>query len=309
MGFTETHVTQMVEDHEVEISGYVYVRGDSESSRTGGVILYIDETIKFETMAIGACERNWWAVTVKLNDRNNKCVLMLVYHSPSGSDARFLDFLEEACNRELMRGSVIIMGDFNFDIKVNNYCQNKLVRIMDESGLKQMVKEPTRIVNNSETIIDLIFTNLEVEVKVKHEPKITDHSMVVLYLNESAKERKGREITCRDYKKIDMDKFLGLNDNNLVNIQADDVDDLADSVIGLIVRSLDEVAPKRNIIIRNKSQGKEWFTKELHKMIKQRDEAYKLARISKSDDKWKMYRQARNKVVEKSRRAKKDYWK
>lgn len=52
-------------------------------------------------------------------------------------------------------------------MKVNNYCQNRLTRVMNSVGLKQLVNEPTRIVNYSETIIDLIFTNMEVEVQCK----------------------------------------------------------------------------------------------------------------------------------------------
>ena len=40
MGFTEMHVTNMIEDHELEIKGYICVKGDSESNRTGSVLLY-----------------------------------------------------------------------------------------------------------------------------------------------------------------------------------------------------------------------------------------------------------------------------
>jgi len=54
------------------------------------------------------------------------------------------------------------------------------MRIMYSIGLKQLVNESTRIVNTSETIIDLIFTNEEVNVAVKHEPRIADHSIIVL---------------------------------------------------------------------------------------------------------------------------------
>lgn len=68
-------------------------------------------------------------------------------------------------------------------MKVNNYCQNKLIRVINSVELKQLVDEPTRIVKTSETISDLIFTNLEVEVKVIHEPKIIDYSMVMVYWN------------------------------------------------------------------------------------------------------------------------------
>lgn len=104
---------------------------------------------------------------VKISNRDFKGILLLVYHSPSGSDISFIDFLEEVCNNELLNGDVIITGDFNLDMKVNNYCQNRLTRVMNSVGLKQLVNEPTRIVNSSETIIDLIFTNMEVEVQCK----------------------------------------------------------------------------------------------------------------------------------------------
>jgi len=159
----------MVEDHELKIN--VCVRGNSESNRTGGVLLYVDRSIKFAIVALNICERNWWAITIKTSNESYKRILILVYHLPSSSDAEFLGFLEETCCNELLNGSVIIMDDFNIDMKVKNYNQNKLMRLMYSIGLKQLVNEPTR--STSETI-DLIFTNEEVDVTVKHEPRIAD---------------------------------------------------------------------------------------------------------------------------------------
>jgi len=208
IGFTETHVTHMVEDHELEINGYVCVRGNSESSRMGGVLLYVDRNIKFAIVALNTCERNWWTITIKISNERYKGMLMLVYHSPSSSDAEFMDFLEETCCNELLNGSVIIMGDFNIDMKVKNYNQNKLMRIMYSIDLKQLVNEPTRIVNTLETIIDLIFTNEEVDVVVKHEPRIVDHSIIILQWNVNVKKRENRTIVCREYKKVWMRKNL-----------------------------------------------------------------------------------------------------
>lgn len=70
LGLTETHITQLIEDHEVQIDGYVCVRGDSESSRTGGVLLFIDNNIKFEIVATESCVKNWWSILVKINERD-----------------------------------------------------------------------------------------------------------------------------------------------------------------------------------------------------------------------------------------------
>ena len=83
------------------------------------------------------------------------------------------------------------MGDFNIDMKVKNYCQNKLIRVMNSIGLKQLINEPTRI-NTSETIIDLVFTNEEIEITIEHELKITNYSVIVLYWSVSAKKSENR---------------------------------------------------------------------------------------------------------------------
>lgn len=73
----------------MEIDRYVYLRGDSDSSRRGGVLLYVDKSIKFQIMVIDSCERNKWIITVKISNKHYKGSLMLVYQSPSGSDASF----------------------------------------------------------------------------------------------------------------------------------------------------------------------------------------------------------------------------
>jgi len=82
IGLTETHVTRQVEDHELYIDGYVCVRGDSESSRTGGVLLYLDNRINFDMRTVERDEGNWWSVMVNVKERDYKGVIMLVYHSP-----------------------------------------------------------------------------------------------------------------------------------------------------------------------------------------------------------------------------------
>lgn len=104
MGFTETHVTHMVVDYELEINGYVCTRGDSEFNRTGGVVLYLDNTTKYEVVERNVWERNWWSITVKVNEKNYKGIIMLMYHSPSSSDISFINFLYETCKKDLWNG-------------------------------------------------------------------------------------------------------------------------------------------------------------------------------------------------------------
>ena len=169
VGLTETHVTNQIQDHELRISGYECVRGDSESTRTGGVLVYIDKRIRFEIKAIDKCEGNWWSIIINIQDRNCKGIVMVVYHSPNSSDSNFLDYLENTCNDVILRLNVIIMGDFNIDLKIDNYIQRRLINNMYSIGLKQLVNDFIRIVRTSETIIDLVFFNDDIEVEVRHD--------------------------------------------------------------------------------------------------------------------------------------------
>jgi len=45
----------------------------------------------------------------------------------------------------------------------------------------------------------------------------------------------------------------------------------------------------------------------IHQIIKQRDKTYKLARTSKSEKDWDLFRHLRNKVVDECRKAKRNY--
>jgi len=161
-------------------------------------------------------------------------------------------------------------------------------------------------IESLETIIDLIFTNEEVDVIMKHEPKIADHSIIVLQWNINVKKRENRTIVCRDYRNMDMEKFIRMIDSNLNGIEGDSVNALANLAINVIVDSLDEVAPKRKIIMQDRWQSKQWFSDTICQIIKQRDETYKLARTSKSEKDWDLFRHLRNKVVE-CRKAKRNY--
>lgn len=307
VGFTETHVTKEIEEHELHINGYVCVRGDSESRRTGGVLLYIEERVRFDKIAIERRDGNWWTIIVKIKDRDYIGMIMIVYHSPNSKDGNFINFLEEICINVMQNDNVIIMGDFNIDMTVNNYMKNRLVTVMNSLGLRQLVKEATRIVKNSETLIDLVFANVEMEVDVWHEPKITDHSAIVLYWNLIESVDENKVITYRDYKRMDREKFKEMVRNGLDTIEGDSVNTLANLTVKEIIRCLDITAPLRTMVLGQKSQGKRWFCEEIQVTIKHRNEAYKRARISKTEEDWEIFRQWRNKTVDRCRRAKRGY--
>jgi len=285
------------------------VRGDSESARTGGVLVYIDERIRFEIKAIEKCEGNWWSIIVYIEDKNCKGIVMVVYHSPNSSDSKFLDYLDNTCNEVILRQNVIIMGDFNIDLKRDNYIQRKLINNMYSVGLKQLVNDVTRIVRTSETKIDLVFSNKEIEVEVRHEPKITDHSMIIVNQKGKLDRETDKKMVRRDYKRMNIVRFMALVGSELGKVEEDGINEMANGAVIAIVKCLDIVAPRKEILIRKKWQGKSWFSDEIYRQMQQRDMTYRAARISKCWEDWEKYRQTRNKTVDMCRKAKREYLK
>ena len=95
----------------------------------------------------------------------------------------------------------ILLGDFNVNfLKQDN---KDLKSILNIFGYKQMIQKPTRIVEASESLIDVILTNKPSNV-VKTEvipTGIGDHDMVGCTRKMNRLRFKPRQIICRDYRK------------------------------------------------------------------------------------------------------------
>jgi len=178
---------------------------------------------------------------------------------------------------------------------------------MQAVGCKQLVQEPTRLVKNSETIIDLVFSNVEAEIVVLHEPKITDHSTIVIYWRERKVNGMDKKVIRRDYKRMNEQEFSRLVKIRLDRVTGDNMDNIANNAIYAIIKSLDLVAPKNEIIVKHKWQTAQWFEGDIYKLMRQRDRAYKKARNTKIDENWELFRILRNRTVDICRKAKREY--
>lgn len=271
------------------------------------MILYVDNSIKFEVVEIDVRERNWWTITININDIRYKGIIMLIYHSPTSSDVQFLNCMKEKCNDDMLKGNVIIMGDFNIDMSKESFYQKKLINLMNSIGLKQLVKEPTRIVGMAKTIIYLVFSNTEISIEIKHEPSITDHSLLLLHWKVRGSKEVSRIVIKRNYRKMDSDEFLKLISARMQVIQIASAEEVANAVVTEIAYCLDVVAPKVAHKIKSKWQRKGWFSNEIKQTIKQRDRAHKIARNSNEECGWMLFRNLRNKVVSLSRKVRKEW--
>jgi len=133
---------------------------------------------------------------------------MVVYHSPSASDADILGFLVDIVENLIIKRECVVVGDFNIDLMVNSFYAKKLQTAMNSMGMKQHVVNKSTRIKQSRSIIDLVFSNKETEVSVMYEPMVTDHACLQIEQKKGIIDSKYRKYTARDYSEFDVDQFV-----------------------------------------------------------------------------------------------------
>lgn len=175
---TETHLTTTHDLDEYEIENYKKTVCLSRLAHTGGVLMYVDDRVDFETVSNCVVGDNWFrAIDVKGSSLDG--IYGGIYHSPSSSDTSFIDSFEAWLRSVFVdeRANVFV-GDFNIRWNVPGYSR-ELKNVTEALGLRQLVSKPTRVGPSSRTLIDLVFTNMESgDASILEEFKISDHETI-----------------------------------------------------------------------------------------------------------------------------------
>lgn len=190
------------------------------------------------------------------------------------------------------------MGDFNLDfLKDEFYCE-KLKTVITFYGLKQIVTDATRIVQNSQTLIDWALTNYhELHSEVLLSPKISDHSFIKIKILDQNKNVPCKiKVKCfKNYSKAKLSAKLNQMDwMGLENLVFDEkceffVTSLDDCVQQLIsYKYVDEF-----------SKDNSWFNDNLKQLKLNKEESYLRAVFYNEECYWSEYSAIRNMYVNK----------
>jgi hypothetical protein len=187
---------------------------------------------------------------------------------------------------------------------------NLLVRLFDGYNFLQLINEPTRITENSQTLIDLILVcniNFVTSTKIIHTHNISDHAMVMCETTWELHRTPLRFTTSRSYRDFNYNNFL----TDLMNLDwreflyAKNVNDKVKIFNYMIISLFDIHAPLRTIRITKPKAP--WLTEELKALMKQRDKALQTFKKSPTNNSWLNYKVLRNRVVKSVRLAKQEY--
>ena len=172
---SETYLDYSIDDENLEISGYYLIRSDHPSNiKRGGICIYYKNFLPLKVTDVRLLEE---CIAFDLIISNKLCSFVALYRSPSQSQDDFATFSD---NLELTLDFVskkkpfllVVLGDFN--AKLSQWHDKdtstpegiSVESITSRFGLHQIINDPTHILENSSSCIDLIFTsqpNLSVE--------------------------------------------------------------------------------------------------------------------------------------------------
>ena len=165
-------------------------------------------------------------------------------------------------------------------------------------NLTQVIKQPTRITESSETLIDVILpsnTSLIREAKVVPAP-FSDHELVFISLGLKKKRSKAVYVTIRSYKDFDLDSFqFDLNRAPWSVIDCfEHVDDKLNAFDLLFNPLLDQHAPIKKLKLRRRPNP--CVTDEICSLIRTRHYWRNITRKTNDPLAWSAYRNFKQEV-------------
>ena len=224
------------------------------------------------------------------------------YRPPKQGD--FFDLLEQSCSQinDFMEMEIVLMGDFN-----TNILQQDKGTSLSESlnnfkcvfGLTQLITEPTRICDNSETIIDLIFVSDSLKICQSGVRAIGLSDHLLIYCTRKVHKmqiNKHNTVHIRSPKHYTKEKFIDmLQEIDWTNVvECNQVEIACEGFISKFTGALDQIAPSKQIRIKQRTQP--WMSSEILDLIKQRDHYLSVFRRSKQKAHYEMFIIFRNQV-------------
>ena len=191
---SETYLTSTtdINNRNSKIPGYIMYRiGHPSDIKRGGVCIYYKTMVSLKVLSTNFLQG---CINFEVFIGNKICRFIRFYRTPSQSQDDFHDFLTNMeMNLDYSFNSnpflTTVIGDFS--AKSNNWSEgdrstievSKIDFLTSQFGLSQIIKEPTHILENTSSCINLIFTtqpNMVLESGGHHSLHQNCHHQIIL---------------------------------------------------------------------------------------------------------------------------------
>lgn len=294
------------------IPGYSFIYRARKKGKCGGVAMYISDRVKWKhrtNLEHNELESLW----VEIFQKNAKSFLVgTMYRPPVGSKylpREFKTHLNDLLQLVMSESKEVnLLGDLNINFlkKSDDKDIKELLRLY---GLKQLIEKPTRITDNTQTLIDCILTTRN-DTTYQNDVipiGISDHDMVGFVRKLRRDKLPPKIIKTRNYAKYSSEQMVdeiskhnwgelyGMNDVNIA--------------WSYFKTTLTALFNKHAPIIGKTVKGQfcPWLNNGIYKLMNERDKALRKARKSKKPSDWKAYCKVRNLCTRKIRESKSQF--
>ena len=156
---TETWLKPPIHDDELNLQNYNIFRQDRPGAKTGGgIMIYVKDCYEV-TVIPTKYSAPLESLEIKIRNANMKPTHLIVIYRPKETPITLLQQMETDLISHSDKHTFLI-GDFNIDNAKSTSLSCSLKSLVERNGFHQLINQPTRITEHSETIIDLIITNI-----------------------------------------------------------------------------------------------------------------------------------------------------
>lgn len=306
---TETWLNAGINNEICAIPSYNFIRLDREG-RGGGLGIYVKVGIKFKIILKQSetTLEQLWLQTAILGTRY---AIGVLYRPPKSNVLDAFDALENSLSMVLPNCDTILMtGDLNINLLGDNQSVSHFYNFIESFNLSQIIKEPTRYTNTTQTLIDIIITSDNEcinEGRVINLHDVSDHCALACNINKLKSVNYFKSVTFRDFKNFDENiffrQFHGVNWDNIYEMH--DVNCMVQFLNENLIEVFDVTAPIRTVRVTKPPAP--WLTFNVKEMMKLRDKAFKKFKETRSPTHWNYYKDLKNQVNYAIRREKKAY--
>lgn len=305
LAVNETWLKIGEEEKAPEVPGYKLrhvPRPKGKRSRGGGVGFFIRRNcnmcVRTYVHPVDPLHRSVEQMWLTLTLGGKKIVIGTAYRPPWMDIDVFFDAISDTISSIPNYDNLILLADMNINFLITDDSRTRrLINFLECFNLTQQVTEPTHFTNTSQTLIDVICTDLSArKVTLEHVGSLFGHCLVMCEFKIKREKLKPCTISYRPKKNINLVNFNNdLKSSNWNEISSyNNVNEMVRSLNAIVVSLFDLHAPVKSVIVKHQSYP--WITDVIKLMMKLRDEAAAVYHKTNSETKKEYYKSLKSVV-------------
>ena len=310
IGVSETKISTVDSvNFDTSIPGYKFEYVPTPLA-SGGVGMYVKDSLNY-TIIDKTSNEAFQALWIEFHLSRQPNIICGVVYRQHNSPQQFLDYFDETLEKfSALNKPIFIMGDFNINLLAVETCNyaHKFLLSLQSYSLIPTVDKPTRVYNNSATLIDNIFVN-KLDSKIKSGnivSDISDHYSQFCIVQGVKVTAGNSKILRRDYSQFSEHDFLAelaeINWDTVITTEQGNINRSFSTFYNKVNKVVGKHAPMKTLSRRKAKQlSKPWITRGIRKSIRVKNSLY----LSGNKELYRIYR---NKILNISRESKKIYF-